>query len=470
MTSTSMNHAYALQEVKREMCRRSLYEFLKEFWSIVESDSFIDNWHLRAICEHLEDVASGKIIRLAINIPPKCSKSTICSVFYPVWRWINTPQRRFFTGSHTASLAIRDSVKSRALILSPKFQEWFGGCFTLVHDQNQKQYYKNTALGARTIFSVEGGVTGSAVDEIIIDDPIDAQKAFSRTIIDSTNAWYSNALVSRLNSQKTGAIILVMQRLHQNDLTAHVTKNTDFVHLCLPMRFEEETSCETYRFKDPRKKESEILSPQFDEESLSRFERDLGSYGVASQLQQHPSPLGGAIIKRDWIRTYRELPIVKRYSWSWDTAIKVGEENDFSAGSYWAECENGYYLVDLWCEKVEYSELKKQIVMLNSAYPAAEILVEDKASGQQVIQDLRKTNLPIIGVVPKGAKEERLRLVSPIFEAGKVFIPESASYSAEFMDNLCNFPHHTHDDIADSTSQYFAKRNSAVHEVFCIAV
>lgn len=445
---------------EKALCEKSFYYFFKIGWRFINPEKFVDDWHLKTICDHLQEVYEGKTTRLIINIPPRCGKSLISTVFFPVWCWVKNPSMKFLTGSYSREFASRDTVKSRYLIQSPWFQKLWGDRFKFSTDQNQKTYYINTKQGERYSYSVNGALTGSGADIILVDDPINASNSNSKVIRDSTNAWFSEALSTRLNSQEKGAIILIMQRLHQNDLTGYLLdkERGNWLHLSLPMRFEGER-----KKYDKRRRERQILSKRFPNHALIKLEDSLGPYGTASQLQQRPVPRDGGFIKLETLRFYTELPHSKMYSWSWDTAMKTEEQNDFTVGTYWAECEDGFYLIDMWRKKVKYPQLVKQIEILSDSSPASEILVEDKSSGQQVIQDLRQsTNLPIIGMNPGKdmlkSKQARVEFVSPLFEAGKVKFPKHKKWMNDLIDELINFPNATHDDIVDSISQYLSRK------------
>jgi predicted phage terminase large subunit-like protein len=334
----------------------------------------------------------------------------------------------------------------------------WGNEFKFQSDQNQKTAYSNDQQGERLSFSVGGSLTGSGGDIIIIDDPINSKDSNSLVIRESVNRWYDEALSTRLNDPRTGKILLIMQRLHQNDLTGHLLSSGVWDHLILPMRYE---PCKNDY--DKRKKEGAILTMRHDEDSLRALEKTLGSYGTASQLQQRPAPREGGIIKERWLKFYRELPTVKKWSWSWDTAIKEGENNDFSVGTLWAECDNGYYLVDMFRRKVEYPELRQNVKLRYEGQKSSEVLIEDKSSGQQALQDFKRIGtMPIIAMVPGRdmgrSKTERVEFVSPTFEAGKVFLPERKPWVQDVIDELINFPNATHDDIVDTITQYLSRR------------
>jgi len=454
--------------IEKELCERSLYQLLKIAWKEVDPALFVDEWHIEVLCDELEALYRGDILRLIINIPPRCLKSTICCVFFPVWCWLQDSTEKILTGSYSQTLATRDTVKSRSLISSNWFQELWGSLFEFAMDQNQKTFYRNNNKGERLSFSVGGTLTGEGGDIIIIDDPISALQAESTVIRESVNKWFGETLSTRLNDSKTGKILVIMQRLHQNDLTGYLLSDAeqDWKNIVLPMRYENEK-----KPYDIRTKEGEILTKRHDEKSLKRLETSLGSYGTASQLQQKPSPRGGGMIKEKWLRYYVQLPTVIRWSWSWDTAIKDKEHNDYTVGTLWAECEPGYYLVDMYREKVQWPELEKQVKFCYQKQKSSEILVEDKSSGQQILQAYQRIgNLPTIAMMPgkdmPPSKIQRVSLVSPLFEAGKIFLPENKSWVKDVVDELINFPNATHDDIVDSSSQYLIRRLNSQDEIW----
>jgi predicted phage terminase large subunit-like protein len=344
----------------------------------------------------------------------------------------------------------------------------WGESFKFSTDQNQKTYYKNSENGERISFSVGGALTGAGGDIIIIDDPINAMDANSLVKRDHVNTWFSESLTTRLNDPATGRILVIMQRLHQQDLTGYLISdpNTSYKQIILPMRYEGDKN--EY---DARKNVGEILTLRHTDKTLSQLESDLGSYATAGQLQQRPSPREGGIIKNKWIKYYSELPKVKKWSWSWDTAIKEGQQNDYSVGTLWAECEDGYYLVDMYRAKLEYPELRNQVRILYEKQNCSEVLVEDKASGQQIVQDFKRIGkMPVIPMIPgkdmPRSKLERVELISPLFESGKVYFPRDQKWVSSIVDELVNFPNAAHDDIVDSISQYLSRRLSGKKLVY----
>ena len=204
------------------MAERSLHEFIRQFWHVVDATPFIDGWHIRVICEFLEAVTRREIKRAIINIPPRHSKSTIVSVMWPAWVWLQNPGEQFLAASYSQTLSIRDNVKCRRIIESPPYQERWGERFALTSDQNTKIRFENDKNGYRISTSVGGTLTGEGGSTILIDDPISALEASSPTVRQSCLDWYDSTMSTRLNSPETGVYVVIMQRLHQQDLTGHL--------------------------------------------------------------------------------------------------------------------------------------------------------------------------------------------------------------------------------------------------------
>lgn len=429
----------------------NLYLFSKEAWQYVEPAKFVDGWHLEIICKHLQAVFNGEINRLIINIPPGFCKSLLSSVFFPAWVWIKNPEIRFLTGSYDSELSIRDTRKCRQLINSNWYQYFWGTNYSFYDDQNQKSFYYNNKNGYRLAFSTGGSITGQRGDFIILDDPLNWKDQYSKTKRDYINKWISEALFTRLNDLKNGKIIIIMQRLHQEDTTGFLLENQKgWEHLCLPVEFESKFCCKTKLFKDIRKN-NELLWQGIDKESISQLKNELGSLGYASQYQQRPIVESGYIFKEEWWKYYREAPKFEFILQAWDTAFKKGDTNDYSVCCTFGVYENKYYLIDIWRKKVEYPELCRYFVSLTEKYEPHQIIVEDTAAGISLIQEYRnKIKYPIKPIKVKNSKIERANIVSPIIEAGKVYILEKAAWLIDFIDETTAFPNGAHDDIVDA--------------------
>jgi len=293
----------------KKAAESSLIEFVRQAWHIIEpGNEFSEGWHIRAICDHLEAVHNGEdhgdINRLLINVPPGCMKSLLTSVFFIAWVWTRAPHVRFLCSSHSQNLAIRDSTKTRRLIMSDWYQERWGDAVVLADDQNAKTKFENSAMGFREAVAA-GSITGSRGDIVIVDDPHSVEGANSDAMRESTAEWYREALTTRLNNPERSAIITIMQRLHEEDVSGIIlSNNLGYTHLCLPMEFDPLRRCETeIGFVDPRTEEGQLLFPErFPPEVVARDKHALGPYAYAGQFQQTPSPKGAGIIPRDaWV-------------------------------------------------------------------------------------------------------------------------------------------------------------------------
>lgn len=448
-----------------ELLRRSFHRFVMEAWHVLEpSTKFQDNWHVRAICDHLEAVTKGDITRLIINIPPRFLKSNLVSVLWPCWTWANDPGKRFLTASYAKELATRDAVAARRLMESPWFKERFGFKFQFTSDQNVKTRYENNKRGYRVTTSVDAAVTGEGGDVILVDDPLNAKEGASEATKKACNTWWSESMTTRFNDPNTGAAVIIMQRLAQDDLTGYLLEQGGWDHLILPMRYEKANAKVTsIGYKDPRTKDGELLFPdRFDEEATKRLERELGSFGTAGQLQQRPSPRGGAMIKTEWLGEYKEIPIGGLTIMSLDAA-KGGKEvaaNAYHALTVWKLHEKLSYLLFVKRDRMGYPDLKKAMKMFGAKFKPNLVLIEDHSTGQALIQDLNVDTdfpYPIIAVAPETDKITRVSTESPYIEAGGLLLPKKDhEWKADYVTELTTFPASTYADQVDSTSQYLA--------------
>jgi len=446
--------------------RRSLREFIKSSWATIEpARDFYDNWHIDAISEHLEAVAHGDIKRLIINVPPRHMKSISVAVALPAWVWTIMPQKRFLFASYALSLSVRDSVKCRRLIDSQWYKTHFGQTFELTSDQNQKQRFENDKTGYRIATSVDGALTGEGGDIIVIDDPHNVREAESSAVRESVLDWWDQAMQTRLNDPKTGAFVIIMQRVHENDLTGHILKDeyNDWDHLCLPARYEighPSPTRSSLGFTDPRTKEGDLLWPErVDEKTLSNLERSLGTYASAGQLQQRPMPKGGGILKAEWWVPWEkpDLPDIEYVLQSWDTAFSTNEKTSYSARTTWGVFRmNGQInaiVLDMWYDRVTYPELRNIAQESYEDYEPDAVLIEKKASGQSLLQDLRMAGIPVIPYSPDRDKEARAHAASALLEDGRIYFPSDKKWSKDLIDICAAFPAGDNDDIVDTCTQ-----------------
>jgi predicted phage terminase large subunit-like protein len=317
----------------RELARRDLREFIRRFWPVVEqSATYRHGWHIDCICEHLQAVKDGQITRLLINIPPRHMKSTLCSVMFPAWYWLDKPESKFLNVSYSQHLSIRDCRKSRNIITHPLYNQLLhndaegNAPWLLSSDQNVKSMYANTMTGQRFATSVTGSLTGEGGDIIIVDDPHNVQEVSPRSL-EEVHDWWTEAMPTRLNDPNSGVFIVIMQRVHERDLSGVILDGEDkYTHLCLPARYEGENRVVTsLGWRDRRTAHGEPLWPEhYGEAALTRVESTMSSYSKAGQLQQRPAPEKGGIFDEDNFQSITEEGLasasIERSVRYWDKA------------------------------------------------------------------------------------------------------------------------------------------------------
>jgi len=456
-----------LEQVQAERYRRSLRDFTRAAWPTIEPGSdYTSGWHLDAISDHLEAVIDGSIKRLIINIPPRHSKSISTAVVLPAWTWATQPSKKFLYASYSASLSIRDSTKCRRLIDSPWYQAHFGDKFHLSGDMNQKSRFENSENGIRLSTSVAGSLTGEGGDCIVLDDVNNVVEADSQKVRQGVIDWWDQAMQSRLNDPKTGAFIVIQQRVNEQDLTGHILANelgNEWDHLVLPARYEighPTPVRSSLGFTDPRTEEGELLWPErFGEKELSTLERGLGSYAAAGQLQQRPSPKGGGILKSSWWVPWEKENLPDNIEYviqSWDTAFETKESSSFSARTTWGVFKHQGYdcaiVLEAWYDKVSYPELRKLAQEAHDDWEPDAVLIEKKASGQSLLQDLRMAGVPVLAYSPDRDKEARAHAASALLEDGRIFYPKR-KWAEDLISICAAFPAHPNDDIVDTCTQ-----------------
>jgi predicted phage terminase large subunit-like protein len=461
-----------LLQVEAEECRRSLKAFVKACWHVVEPGTpFVDGMPIDAMVQHLEALTQGDIKRLLINIPPRCTKSTVGSVIWRVWSWLHDPSARFLCASYSLELSTRDNRRCRVLIESQWFQERFGKVFTLADDQQQKRFFENDHKGYLMSVSVSGAVTGQGGDFLTIDDCHSATDAHSDADRESALRWFREVWTNRLNSQENGRMLVIGQRVHDSDVSGYILKERpDWIHLNLPAYYEPSHPCITPIWKDPRTEEGQLLWPErFSNAVLDGLKRDLGSMGFAAQYQQRPVPAGGGQFKKQWFRYYTieddhytlELPegvtrIQKSKCWYFSTvdlAISLKQTADYTVIATWAVTpDKDLLLVDCVREHLDNPEQQKQIGLIYRKYNPNYFKVENVAYQLALIQQLRRQGLPVREYKPVKDKVSRASTASVYYEAGKVYHPKYATWLANWEEELLMFPLGSHDDQVDNAS------------------
>lgn len=354
---------------------------------------FLSNWHIEAIASELERCLRGETKRLIICVPPRSLKSHCASVAFPAWLLGHKPSAQIICASYGQDLADKLALDSRTLMNS----EWYRNVFaTRLSSQRQAvSEFITEAHGFRLATSVGGVLTGRGGDFIIIDDPLKPDEAVSDTQRNAVNDWYEHTLYSRLNNKQTGCIILIMQRLHEDDLVGHLLQQGGWKILKFPaIAIEDETHIiqNCYGTRTVRRVKGTALHPEREsEDQLADIRRNLGEYNFAGQYQQEPAPLGGGMVKLDWLKTYKvgeepaQFDLVFQ---SWDTAVKATELSDYSVCTTWGKKDQNLYLLHVLRQRMEYPELKRAVRGQAARFNATTVLIEDKSSGTELIQEL----------------------------------------------------------------------------------
>jgi predicted phage terminase large subunit-like protein len=429
------------------------------FYQLNPSAKLMPNWHHEVIASRLDDCRRGKLRRLIINVPPRSLKSLAASIAFPAWALGHNPAAQLLCVSYAQDLSDKFARECRSVMTSDWYKRTFA---TRLSSQKQAvEEFVTTANGYRLATSVGGVITGRGADFIIIDDPLKPEDAESEALRRAANQWYDNTLYSRLNDKRTGCIILIMQRLHEDDLVGHVLAQDSWDVLRFPAIAE---AAEQFVITTPSggrtftRQEGDVLHPEREPRMLLQsIRKTLGERNFAGQYQQAPAPAEGMLVKPEWFRHYAPHEQPKRFErviQSWDTANKVSELSDYSVCTTWGIRAKQIYLLDVFRQRLEFPELKRAVKQRAALFNASVILIEDRASGTQLIQELRSEGLHQVKAC-KSAKDKVMRMhaQTPRIEGGFVYLPRQAPWLAEYLHELTTFPAAKYDDQADSTSQ-----------------
>ncbi|MDH3581688.1 MAG: phage terminase large subunit [Hyphomicrobiales bacterium] len=440
--------------------RRDLGTFIaKVFQTVSPGDRYLHNWRIDAVAHSLLQVHGGFERRLIITQPPRSLKSICTSVAFVAWSLGHDPSKRFACVSYSNELAATFARQFRSVITS----SWYRSIFPNVRLAKDTEIEcATTRGGGRITVTIDGSVTGRGADVIIIDDPLKANEAQSETARRKVNEWYGTTLLSRLDEKETGAIILVMQRLHEDDLAGKLLREGEWHHLDLPAIAQEDQDILIGPGIIHHRETGDLLHPE--RESLAVLEeirREMGSLAFSAQYLQRPVPAEGNLVRRDWIRFVDEVPnrgpgtqIVQ----SWDVASTTGGNSDWSVCTTWMIVKRQYYLVDVWRGRLEYPNLKRMLIDLAHRHKPDSILIEKAGPGLHLVQELRdnpETGVPVpFGIAPEGGKLVRMEAQCARFEAGQVYLLKDAPWLGDFMNEILAFPNSRHDDQIDSVSQF----------------
>lgn len=467
-------------EAQIELFKKSYFEFFKHFWPTVVADPLVLNWHIEFICNEVQKVGKWVIERkpkeydLLINVPPGTTKSTIVSVLFPAWLWINDPSIRIIGTSYSESSALPHALKSRDCIMSPEYEQLFAQV-VIRNDNYKKTEYENTLKGQRITTSTGGSVTSKHAHLIIVDDPHKPPQKAEVNAVDEPHAlakandWHDVTLSTRKVSKENTPTIFVMQRLHEADLSGHLLKKRKHTikHICLPAEWDEEIA-------EPKTVKENYIDGLLDPVRLSRkvLDNEKITLGIdyAGQFQQRPAPAEGNILKKEWFQTFNVADVpdnLPRWFYS-DTAYgnkTKGRDNDKSATICFSTWKNNLYIWNVWKDDLEFPDFIRQyknFLQANNYDQRSKAYFEPKASGLSIIQQLKRETIFLngdpakptgINVIaddpPRDSKITRVKGVSAIIQAGRVFILNHQSWHNGFIAECIQFPNSAHDDQVD---------------------
>jgi predicted phage terminase large subunit-like protein len=437
--------------------RAEFTAFLRRcFLTLNPGATYLPNWHIDALAYDLELVRRGKIRRLIVNMPPRSLKSIVCSVAFPAYVLGHDPRKRFIVASYGAELATKLGNDCRAVLQAPWYRSAFPGT-RISRIKNTEAEVMTTRHGFRMATSVGGTLTGRGGDIIIIDDPLKPLDAYSDSALKSVNDWYTSTVPSRLDDKRTGAIIVVAQRLHPDDLTGVLLgRSSEWTLLNFPAIAERDEQIQIGDERYHVRKIGDLLHAAHEPSwVLDDMRAQLGPEAFAAQYQQNPVAPGGNMIKRVWVRRYDGLPVRTSSTHvlqSWDTASKDGEQNDWSVCTTWYVLDGRYYLVDVLRGRFDYPTLKERAIAHGRAHRPTKVLIEDAGVGTALVAELKKC-FTVIAVKVDDNKKTRMSVQSAKFASGDVVFPRQAPWLEELEAELFAFPGSRYDDQVDSVSQ-----------------
>lgn len=443
------------------LAREDFGFFARRAFIELHGGTYQDNWHIEAIAHALTQATTGDVRRLIIAMPPRSLKSFLASACLPAWLLGCDPGQKIVCASYAQKLSEEFAFETRRLMQTA----WYRGVFPLTHLDPKKsnlEVLATTRGGQRRATSVGGSLTGLGGNLIILDDPIKAADAHSEVARENAMQWYGGTVASRLDDPKKGRIIVIAQRLHQQDLPGQLLDQGNWDLLELPLVEWRDRQIPLGNGRHANRPAGHILHEErIGEEEIARLRSEMGERDFEAQYNQRPMPPGGALFKGEWLKRYKTPPQphqVQGIFQSWDTAYEIQEHNDYSVCSTWALSGKQCYLLDVYREKLAFPDLEKAIYNQRKEWQADLVVLERAGSGISLAQNIRRRGgapwLQDIG--PEGSKQDRASQQTPKFERGEIFLPEEAPWLRTFEDELLAFPNGKHDDQVDSVIQFLA--------------
>ena len=456
-----MKNIYTPSPVVLAACRRDFASFIRPCFQILNPNAIFQvNWHHYAIADRLEQVHRGRIRRLVINLPRRTLKSLMTSVCFPAYILGHDPSKRIVVASYGADLAVKLSNDFRTIVNDPFYRAMFPQMQTS-RAKNTEFELATTPNGYRFSTTIEGALAGRGGNILIVDDPHKPGDVIYETHRTRVYRWFCDTALPALDDKQHSAVVLVMQRLHEDDLTGAVLRAApgEWDVLSLPAIAHGEERIAIGDIEHFRKA-GDVLHPEREPiEILNSLRLQLGAETFAAQYQQSPMRPDSLIMNQSWIRRYDQLPTRTANSkiiQSWDTALKDGELNDYSACVTLLFHAGKFYLVHVLRERLLYPQLKERAIAHARAYKADIILVEDAGAGIHLVPELKNAKLNAVPIKPQLNKRVRMAVQLEKFKNGAILVPKQEPWLAEFEDELFAFPHCRHDDQIDALSQALA--------------
>jgi predicted phage terminase large subunit-like protein len=449
-----------IDRARNDACRLDFVSFIEAVFNLLAPGRpFLMNWHIRTLAYHLEQVRLGRIKRLIINLPPRFLKSLISSIAFPAFVLGHDPTKRLLVISYGLELAAKFAHDSHILMSSGLYKGTFPGTRIA---RNAASEIVTTRGGHRFGTSLDGSVTGRGGDIIIIDDPLKLSDAESDSKREHVNDTYRNTIQSRLDDTENGAIVIVMQRLHMDDLCGTVLRHSDgWTVLQLPLIAERDEQIQIGENSYHLRRAGELLHPEYcSQRAVDERRSQLDEKIFAAQYQQDPLQPLGVMVKRDTIQRYDQLPIRTGSHYilqSWDTAIKADANHDCSVcTTLLVDDRCNFYVVEVLRGRFLYPELKAQAISEAKKHKPNIILIEEAGLGRTLIKALEAAGLPAVGVIPEGDKLTRVSVQLEKFANGQVFFPREAPWLVDLENELFAFPNGRYDDQVDALIQALA--------------
>lgn len=470
MKINSLSKPDLLEVLNSSLCRRDFYEFVKLFWCVHHDAPMIENWHINAICEHLQAVYDDQIDNLILNVPPGFAKSIITSAMFPAWVWVNSPRASFLCVSNNHDIANRDGKKQKEIVRHPLYKALFNIDWEIDKKEDAKEYFSNTIGGFRQCKTHGQQIQGARVLYLITDDLIGANDAVSdKPVMEGANVWRDSIAAPRKILGARAKEVHIQQRLHPRDITGHLTtRDPDkWTVVKIPLEYDKKI----YSFinspldwEDPRTEEGELLCPTlFTAEMAKEYKVSLQEFGFQAQYQQNPISEKGFELKRDWFSFWTDKTLPNSFDYTYISCdlnnLKKPnhtKDTDYAVIDVWAVADENYYLLEQYRERMNLTKSYEVIEQLIESYQEkiTAVLIEKAANGIDVIEFLRNIHGNIIkDVSVQGqSKSQRVKASIPIIEPGRVFLPNKGqnTWVHSWLSEVCSFPTGAHDDVVDT--------------------